>query len=136
MRGKAAYGMMAGLAGAAAWLALAGSGAAQGQPLAGPGEVQVETITPEESSRPLSFQDWCEGIKNLGSQRCGERQPEDVKAFNHAKRDLRALSIGPNRTLGCDANANVNPARDWVGSRDCNQVGTPPPDLQPFSGPR
>jgi hypothetical protein len=112
---------------------LAGVAAAQTQPGA---DVQVETITPEAACRPLTFQDWCEGIKNLGAERCNQRLPDDVRGYEEAKRHLRIMAIKPNASLGCNANASVNPTRDWVGSRGCNPITEPPPDTQPFAGPR
>jgi hypothetical protein len=99
-------------------------------------DVQIETITPEAASRPLTFQGWCEGIKNLGAERCNQRLPEDIRGYEDAKRHLRTMAIKPNASLGCDANASVNPTREWVGSRGCNPITEPPPDAQPFAGPR
>jgi hypothetical protein len=111
------------------------AGAASAQTQAG-GQVQVETITPEAASRPLTFDDWCEGIKNLGAERCNRRLPEDIRGYEDAKRHLRTMAIKPNASIGCDANASVNPTREWVGSRGCNPIAEPPPDAQPFAGPR
>lgn len=126
MRGMGVYGGIGGLA-LSALLAVIGPAAAQ---------VQVETITAEDAGRPLTFQDWCGGIKGFDAQRCGEQRPEDQAGYKDAKRNLRALAIGPNSTLGCEANPNVNPNRNWVGGSGCNPIAEPPPDRQPFAGPR
>ena len=115
------------------WSTLPGMTAARAQEAP---DVRIETITPEAASRPLTFQDWCVGIKNLGAERCNQRLPEDIEGYEGAKRHLRTMAIKPNATLGCDANASVSPTREWVGSRGCYPIQDPPPDAQPFAGPR
>lgn len=100
-------------------------------------QLKVETITPDEANRPLTFSDWCSGIKNYDAARCAARSAEDNEAFEHAKSQLRGMNVGSS-ARGCEGNPDPTVrGRDWsFAGRDCRPVDQPTSDLQPFPGPR
>jgi hypothetical protein len=124
-KGRSAAGAFVSLA--AACLLWAGAASAQ---------VKVETITPDEANRPLTFSDWCSGIKHYDAARCAAQSPEDKDAFDKAKSELRAMNIGSS-SKGCEGNPDPSVrGRDWsFAGRDCRPVDQPTSDLQPFPGP-
>ena len=100
-------------------------------------QTKVETISPEEANRPLTFSDWCSGIKGYDAARCASPSSEDQQAFESTQSTLGDMEAGA-QARGCEGNPDpsVRGAEWSIAGRDCGSIEQPTSDLEPFRGPK
>lgn len=92
-------------------------------------------VSPSEAERPLTFENWCRGIKDYPAERCARRQEEDLEAFEEMKEELVEISredaTRPPDEFDVDFNTcddDITPVWD---EEDCEPLTEPGPSIQP-----
>lgn len=92
-------------------------------------------VSPREAERPLTFEDWCRGIKSYPAERCAQRHEEDLEAFEEVREGLAEIrdedAAPPTDDFDIDfgtCDDDITPVWD---EEDCGPITEPGPSIQP-----
>ncbi len=104
--------------------------------LSGPASAEgTVDVSPSEAERPLTFEDWCRGIKNYPAERCARRQEEDLDAFDEMKEELaeirRENATRPPGGFDVDFNSCDDDITLAWDEEECEPLTEPGPAIEP-----